>query len=90
MGISASIDNVQSLTSEAPPAIVKKAMRQARYEREKQLRKGTRSIVFGLAVLIGLAVYKIAERIPELQDFEILLGLVIGATVFAILRRFLL
>ncbi|MFQ5847690.1 MAG: hypothetical protein ACE5IQ_08515 [Candidatus Methylomirabilales bacterium] len=58
--------------------------------REKQLRKGTRSIVFGAAVLIGLAVFKMAQQIPQLQDFEILLGLVIGATVFAILRRFLL
>ena len=59
-------------------------------DREKQLRKGTRSIVFGAAVLVGLAVYKMAEQIPELQDFEILIGLVIGATVFALLRRILL
>jgi hypothetical protein len=58
--------------------------------REKQLRKGTRSIVFGAAVLIGLAAYKMAQQVPQLQDFEILLGLVSGATVFAILRRFLL
>lgn len=57
---------------------------------EKQLRKGTRSIVFGVAVLVGLAVYKMAEQIPQLQDFRILLALVIGATVFALLRRVLL
>jgi predicted Ser/Thr protein kinase len=57
---------------------------------EKQLRKGTRSIVFGVAVLIGLAVYKMAEQIPQLQDFKILFALVIGATVFALLRRVLL
>ncbi|MFQ5962087.1 MAG: hypothetical protein ACE5MG_11890 [Candidatus Methylomirabilales bacterium] len=59
-------------------------------QREKQLRKGTRSIVFGAAILIALAVYKMAQQIPQLQDFEILLALVIGATVFAILRRVLL
>lgn len=59
-------------------------------QREKQLRKGTRSIVFGAAILIGLAVYKMAEQIPQWQDFKILLALVIGATVFAILRRVLL
>ncbi|MFQ5538741.1 MAG: hypothetical protein ACE5GJ_14995 [Gemmatimonadota bacterium] len=58
--------------------------------REKQLRKGTRSLVFGAAVLIGLAVYKMAQQIPQLQDFETLLALVTGATVFALLRRFLL
>jgi uncharacterized membrane protein YoaT (DUF817 family) len=59
-------------------------------QREKQLRKGTRSIVFGAAILIGLAVYKTAEQIPQLKDFEILLAVVIGATVFALLRRVLL
>lgn len=56
----------------------------------RQLRKGVRSIVFGAAVLAGLAVYKVAAQIPELQDFATLFGLVIGATVFAVLRRFLL
>ena len=65
-------------------------MSQGGDHREKQLRKGTRSIVFGAAILIALAVYKMAQQIPQLQDFEILLALVIGATVFAILRRFLL
>ena len=59
-------------------------------DRDKRLRKATRSIVFGAAVLIGLAAYKMTEQIPALQDFEILIGLVIGATVFAFLRRFLL
>ena len=59
-------------------------------DREKQLRKGTRSIVFGAAVLVGLAVYKMAEQIPQLQDFEILIGLLVGATVFAVLRRIFL
>ena len=59
-------------------------------EREKRLRKATRNIVFGAAVLIGLAAYKMAEQVPQLQDFEALAGLVIGATVYAILRRFLL
>ncbi|MFQ5804717.1 MAG: hypothetical protein ACE5JQ_17650 [Candidatus Methylomirabilales bacterium] len=59
-------------------------------EREKRLRKDTRRIVFGVAVLIGLAAYKMAEQIPQLQDWETLIGLVIGATVFALLRRFLL
>lgn len=54
------------------------------------MRKGIRSVVFGAAVLTGLAVFEIAERIPQLQDFEILLGLVTGATVFAVLRRVLL
>ncbi len=56
---------------------------------EKQLRKGTRSIVFGAAVLTAGAAYKMAQQIPQLEDFEILLALVIGATVFAILRRVL-
>lgn len=65
-------------------------MSETREQRNKQLRKGIRSIVFGAAVLTGMAVYKVAEQIPELQDFETLLGLVIGATVFAVLRRFLL
>lgn len=65
-------------------------MSQGGDRREKQLRKGTRSIVFGAAILIALAVYKMAQQIPQLQDFEILLALVIGATVFAILRRFLM
>ncbi|MEE8228804.1 MAG: hypothetical protein V3R69_02930 [candidate division NC10 bacterium] len=58
--------------------------------REKQLRKGTRSIVFGAAILIGTAAYKMAQQVPQLQDFETLLALVTGATVFAILRRVLL
>jgi hypothetical protein len=57
---------------------------------EKQLRKGTRSIVFGAAVLTGAAAYKMAQQTPQLEDFEILIGLVIGATVFALLRRLLL
>ncbi len=65
-------------------------MSQGRDELDKHLRKGTRSIVFGAAVLIGMAVYKIAEQIPQLQDFETLLAIVTGATVFAILRRILL
>lgn len=65
-------------------------MSQGGDRREKQLRKGTRSIVFGAAILIALAVYKMAQQIPQLQDFGILLALVIGATVFAILRRFLM
>lgn len=65
-------------------------MTQIGRERDKHLRKATRSIAFGAAVLIGLAAYKMTEQIPELQDFEILIGLVIGATVFALLRRLLL
>ncbi|MFQ5804729.1 MAG: hypothetical protein ACE5JQ_17710 [Candidatus Methylomirabilales bacterium] len=65
-------------------------MSQSGREREKHLRKGTRSIAFGAAVLVGLAVFKIAERIPQFQDFETLLGLLIGGMVFAILRRLLL
>lgn len=71
-------------------SIVKGAMRQGKEERGKHLRKGIRSIVFGAAVLIGGAVYKMAEQIPQLEDFRILIGLVAGATVFAILRRVLL
>lgn len=55
--------------------------------RDTQLRKGIRSIIFGAAVLTGGAAYKLAEQIPQLEDFRILIGLVIGATVFAILRR---
>lgn len=70
--------------------IVETVMSQGRDELDKHLRKGTRSIVFGAAVLIGMAVYKIAEQIPQLQDFETLLAIVTGATVFAILRRILL
>lgn len=65
-------------------------MSQTRKERQKHLRKGTRSIVFGAAVLIGLAAYKVAGEIPQLHDFETILALVIGATVFALLRRVLL
>lgn len=65
-------------------------MRQGKEERGKQLRKGIRSIVFGAAVLTGGAAYRLAEQIPQLEDFRILIGLVIGATVFAILRRVLL
>jgi hypothetical protein len=57
---------------------------------EKQLRKGTRSIVFGAAVLSGGAAYKMAQQSPQLEDFEILIGIVIGATVFALLRRLLM
>ncbi|MEE9539037.1 MAG: hypothetical protein V3W10_06865 [candidate division NC10 bacterium] len=57
---------------------------------EKQLRKGIRSIVFGAAVLTGGAAYKMAQQTPQLQDFEILIALVIGATVFALLRRLLM
>ena len=57
---------------------------------EEQLRKGTRSIVLGVAILSGTAAYKMAQQVPQLKDFEPLLALVIGATVFAILRRFLL
>lgn len=59
-------------------------------QRAKQMRKGTRSLVFGAAILIGLAVYKMAQQIPQLQDFGTLLALVTGATVFALLRRLLL
>jgi hypothetical protein len=58
--------------------------------REKQLRKAMRSLVFGTAVLAGLAVYKMAQQVPQLQDFETLLALVTGATVFALLRRLLM
>jgi hypothetical protein len=46
--------------------------------------------VFGAAVLTGGAAYKMALQSPQLEDFEILIGLVIGATVFALLRRLLL
>lgn len=63
---------------------------ETREQHTRQLRKGIRSIVFGAAVLTGMAAYKLAEQIPALQDFGTLLGLVIGATVFAILRRVLL
>lgn len=59
-------------------------------ERQKHMRKGTRSIIFGAAILIGLATYKMASQVHQLQDFAILIGLVIGATVFALLRQLLL
>ncbi len=65
-------------------------MSRTRDEREKHLRKAVRSIVFGLGVLCGLAAYKIAGLFPQLEDFETLLGLAVGATVFAVLRRVLL
>ncbi len=54
------------------------------------MRKGIRSIVFGAAVLIGPAAFQIAERIPQLQDFKILLGILVGVAAFGLLRKIFL